>query len=82
MALLPASLILLQSTIATAETYEQNFDDFPDGTTELGDGTVLIGHSLRKYSGENEIICQTALQERHCTIVSQNHRHIMVTEIF
>ena len=44
--------------------------------------TILNGHSLRKFSGENEIICQTALQERHFKIVSQNHRHMMVTEIF
>ena len=55
MALLPASLILLQSTIATAETYEQNFDDFPDGTTELGDGTVLIGQAASVQGGRLQL---------------------------
>ena len=43
MALLPASLILLQGPIATAETYEQNFDGFLDGATGLGDGSVMTG---------------------------------------
>ena len=52
------------------------------GNTNTAQFLLGTRHSLRKHSGENEIICQTALQARHCKIVSQNHSHMMVTEIF
>jgi hypothetical protein len=42
--LLTTSAILLTfAGSAKAETYSQNFDGFADGTTNLGDGTVITG---------------------------------------
>ena len=33
------------------ETYEQNFDGFPNGTRELGDGTVMFGQAASVQGG-------------------------------
>ena len=41
---LPLAL-LLASTTAWAEEYSQNFDGFADGTTDLGDGSFMIGNA-------------------------------------
>ena len=38
-----------------AETYEQNFDGFPNGTTELGDGTVILGQAASVQGGRLQL---------------------------
>mgnify|MGYP001490334995 CR=1 FL=1 len=37
------AILLAFSGFANAETYSQNFDGFANGTTDLGDGTVMFG---------------------------------------
>ena len=49
------SLTIISSGIATAETYEQNFDAFPNGTTDLGDGTVIFGQAASVQNGRLQL---------------------------
>ena len=55
MAGLLASLSLFSGGLAVAETYEQNFDDYPDGTTDLGDGTVITGQAASVQGGRLQL---------------------------
>jgi hypothetical protein len=54
--LLTTSAILLTfAGSAKAETYSQNFDGFADGTTNLGDGTVITGQAPRVQGGRLQL---------------------------
>ena len=46
-----AFCILLIPGLMTAATYEQDFDSYPDGTTDLGDGTLIVGSSASVQDG-------------------------------
>ena len=40
---------------ATAESYEQDFNGFPNGTTELGDGSVITGQAASIVDGRLQL---------------------------
>ena len=40
---------------ASAATYEQDFDSYPDGTTDLGDGTVITGDAAAVRGGRLQL---------------------------
>ncbi len=50
-----ASFSLLSSSFLLAATYEQNFDAYPDGTTDLGDGTIMTGSSASIQGGRLQL---------------------------
>lgn len=50
-----AFCILLIPGLMTAATYEQDFDSYPDGTTDLGDGTLIVGSSASVQDGRLQL---------------------------
>ncbi len=53
----PITLLILASLAlpATAATYSNNFDAYADGTTDLGDGTVMTGSSASIQGGRLQL---------------------------
>ncbi|MFP6883729.1 MAG: hypothetical protein VCA40_04810, partial [Roseibacillus sp.] len=53
----PITLLILASLAlpATAATYSNNFDAYADGTTDLGDGTVMTGTSASIQGGRLQL---------------------------
>ena len=49
------SLVLLTLTANSQETYSQNFDDFDNGETDLGDGTVITGAAASIQDGRLQL---------------------------
>ena len=47
--------LLLASGLSQAATYQQDFDGFADGTTDLGDGTVIAGTAARVLGGRLQL---------------------------
>jgi len=50
-----AAFALLSGGLAVAATYEQDFDAFADGTTDLGDGTVITGPAVSVQGGRLQL---------------------------
>ena len=50
-----AAVSLLNGGLAVAATYEQDFDAFADGTTDLGDGTVITGPAVSVQGGRLQL---------------------------
>ena len=50
-----AAFSLLSGGLAVAATYEQDFDAFADGTTDLGDGTVITGPAVSVQGGRLQL---------------------------
>ncbi|MDP6858827.1 MAG: hypothetical protein QF426_03305, partial [Verrucomicrobiales bacterium] len=48
-------LCLMPMVQATAESYEQDFNGFPNGTTELGDGSVITGQAASIVDGRLQL---------------------------
>ena len=49
------SIVLLTLTANSQETYSQNFDDFDNGETDLGDGTVITGAAASIQDGRLQL---------------------------
>ena len=49
------SLVLLTLTANSQETYSQNFDDFDNGETDLGDGTIITGAAASIQDGRLQL---------------------------
>ena len=49
------SFSLLAGSLAVAATYTNDFDSYPDGTTDLGDGTVMTGSSASIQGGRLQL---------------------------
>ena len=52
------SVFTLTSLLITAnsqETYSQNFDDFENGETDLGDGSVIFGEAASIQDGRLQL---------------------------
>ena len=47
--------ILLMPELVPAATYEQDFNSYPNGTTDLRDGTVIIGSSASVQNGRLQL---------------------------
>ena len=54
-AFIAAVILLFSSGSSQAENYAQNFDGFADGTTNLGDGTVIVGQAARVQGGRLQL---------------------------
>ncbi len=52
---LMASFSLLSSGLTLAATYSNDFDSYPDGTTDLGDGTAFNGASASIQGGRLQL---------------------------
>ena len=55
--MIPLLLLLCFLPIVTtmAETYDQDFNGFPNGTTELGDGSVITGQAASIVDGRLQL---------------------------
>ena len=49
------ALLFAFTGLADAETYSQNFDNLPDGTTDLGDGSVITGAAASVQGGRLQL---------------------------
>ena len=49
------SLSILIITANSQETYSQNFDDFDNGETDLGDGSVIFGQAASIQDGRLQL---------------------------
>ena len=49
------ALLLAFTGLARAESYSQDFDGVADGTTNLGDGTVIFGQAARVLGGRLQL---------------------------
>ncbi|MCP4848085.1 MAG: hypothetical protein GY899_09095, partial [Verrucomicrobiaceae bacterium] len=49
------SLLFAFTGLAIGESYNQNFDGIPDGTTSLGDGTMITGGAARVQGGRLQL---------------------------
>ena len=49
------SLSILVITANSQETYSQNFDDFDNGETDLGDGSVIFGQAASIQDGRLQL---------------------------
>ena len=54
-AFIAAVILLFSSGSSQAENYSQNFDGFADGTTNIGDGTVIFGPAARVQGGRLQL---------------------------
>ena len=49
------SISILIITANSQETYSQNFDDFDNGETDLGDGSVIFGEAASIQDGRLQL---------------------------
>ena len=52
---LMAFVVLLVPGLMPAASYDQDFDSYPDGTTNLGDGTVIVGSTASVQNGRLQL---------------------------